>query len=91
MFWNRPICGSAVSSQNFATGRQAFASAFDFAPFDRFPTLKFVLLESGGGCIGSVVDRLDGAHQATFKGKRSPIRMGPSDYFRGPTRDVVAA
>ena len=62
--------------------RQAFTTFFDFATFDRFPTLKLVLLESGAGWIGYWLDRLDGVATATFLGGRAPLKMKPSDYFR---------
>jgi len=74
---------SMLSAVTAADGiRHAFVSAFDFALFDRFPKLKLVLLESGGGWIGHVLDRLDGAYEATFIGNRSPLKMRPSEYFR---------
>ncbi len=41
-----------------------------------------VLLECGGGWIGFMLDRLDGAFEATFIGKRTALKMRPSDYFR---------
>jgi predicted TIM-barrel fold metal-dependent hydrolase len=78
--------GHRLSMLSAVTGvdgvRHALASAFDFALFDRFPTLKFVLLESGGGWIGYMLDRLDGAYDATFIGNRSALKMRPSEYFR---------
>jgi predicted TIM-barrel fold metal-dependent hydrolase len=74
---------SMLSAVTAADGvRHAFVSAFDFALFDRFPKLQLVLLESGGGWIGHVLDRLDGAYEATFIGNRSPLKMRPSEYFR---------
>ena len=62
--------------------RHAFASFFDAALFERFPRLKIVLLECGGGWIGFMLDRLDGAFEATFIGKRTALKMRPSEYFR---------
>ena len=62
--------------------RHAFTTFFDFATFDRFPTLKLVILESGAGWIGYWLDRLDGVVEATFLGGRAPLKHKPSDYFR---------
>jgi len=62
--------------------RQAFTTFFDFATFDRFPTLKLVLLECGAGWIGYWLDRLDGVATATHLGARAPLKLRPSDYFR---------
>lgn len=62
--------------------RHAFSTFFDFATFERFPRLKLVLLESGGGWIGYWLDRLDGVWEATFLGNRTPLKDRPSAYFR---------
>src|SRR5690348_9699201 len=62
--------------------RQAFTTFYDFATFDRFPTLKLVLLECGAGWIGYWLDRLDGVSTATYLGSRAPLKLRPSDYFR---------
>jgi len=62
--------------------RQAFTTFFDFATFDRFPTLKLVLLESGAGWIGYWLDRLDGVATSTYLGGRASLAHRPSDYFR---------
>jgi predicted TIM-barrel fold metal-dependent hydrolase len=62
--------------------RHAFTTLFDYAVFERFPKLKIVLLESGGGWIGYWLDRLDGVFEATFLGNRTALKLKPSDYFR---------
>ena len=62
--------------------RQAFTTFYDFATFDRFPSLKLVLLECGAGWIGYWLDRLDGVATATHLGARAPLKLKPSDYFR---------
>lgn len=62
--------------------RQAFTTFFDFATFDRFPTLKLVLPESGAGWIGYWLDRLDGVATSTYLGGRASLAHRPSDYFR---------
>jgi uncharacterized protein len=74
---------SLLSAVTAADGvRQAFTTFFDFATFDRFPTLKLVLLESGAGWIGHWLDRLDGVATSTFLGGNAPLAHRPSDYFR---------
>jgi predicted TIM-barrel fold metal-dependent hydrolase len=62
--------------------RQQFTTLFDFGVFDRFPNLKVVVLESGGGWIGYWLDRIDAVYGHTFIGTRVPLREKPSDYFR---------
>ena len=62
--------------------RHAFTTFFDFGVFDRFPRLKLVVLESGGGWVGYWMDRLDAVYEATFIGRRVPLREKPSVYFR---------
>lgn len=71
---------AAVSAANGV--REAFTTFFEFATFDRFPTLKLIILESGAGWIGYWLDRLDGVVTSTFIGGRSPLKHKPSDYFR---------
>jgi len=62
--------------------RHAFTTLFDFAVFDRFPRLKIVVLESGGGWIGYWLNRLDAVYEATFVGESVPLAEKPSAYFR---------
>jgi predicted TIM-barrel fold metal-dependent hydrolase len=62
--------------------RHAFTTLFDFGVFDRFPRLRVVVLESGGGWVGYWMDRLDAVYEATFIGRRVPLREKPSVYFR---------
>ena len=62
--------------------RHAFTTLFDHAVFERFPGLRVVLLESGGGWIGHWLDRLDGVFEATFLGNRSALKTRPSELFR---------
>jgi predicted TIM-barrel fold metal-dependent hydrolase len=62
--------------------RQQFTTLFDFGVFDRFPRLKVVVLESGGGWIGYWLDRIDAVYGHTFIGTRVPLEHKPSDYFR---------
>jgi len=61
--------------------QQAFLALFQYGLFDRFPTVKVVLLESGAGWIGAMLDRMDAAY-LTALGKSVPLREKPSFYFR---------
>jgi predicted TIM-barrel fold metal-dependent hydrolase len=62
--------------------RHQFTTLFDFGVFDRFPRLRVVVLESGGGWIGYWLDRIDAVYGHTFIGQRVPLEHKPSDYFR---------
>jgi predicted TIM-barrel fold metal-dependent hydrolase len=62
--------------------RQQFTTLFDHAVFDKFPQLKVLVLESGGGWIGYWLDRIDAVYGHTFIGERVPLEHKPSDYFR---------
>lgn len=48
--------------------------------FDRFPTLKVAIVESGAGYVQYLSDRLDEKY-ARFKGA-SPLKRPPSEYIR---------
>jgi predicted TIM-barrel fold metal-dependent hydrolase len=62
--------------------RHQFTTLFDYGVFDRFPELKVLVLESGGGWIGYWLDRIDAVYGHTFVGTRVPLEDKPSDYFR---------
>ncbi|MEL6984821.1 MAG: amidohydrolase family protein, partial [Actinomycetota bacterium] len=62
--------------------RHQFTSLFDYGVFDKFPRLKVLVLESGGGWIGYWLDRIDAVYGHTFIGGRVPLEHKPSDYFR---------
>lgn len=62
--------------------RHQFTTLFDYGVFDRYPRLKVVVLESGGGWIGYWLDRIDAVYAHTFIGTRVPLEQKPSDYFR---------
>ena len=62
--------------------RHQFTTLFDYGVFDRFPHLKVLVLESGGGWIGYWLDRIDAVYGHTFIGTRVPLKQKPSDYFR---------
>jgi predicted TIM-barrel fold metal-dependent hydrolase len=62
--------------------RHQFTTLFDYGVFDRFPRLKVIVLESGGGWVGYWMDRIDAVYGHTFIGTRVPLKEKPSDYFR---------
>ena len=62
--------------------RHQFTTLFDYGVFDKFPNLKVLVLESGGGWIGYWLDRIDAVYGHTFIGTRVPLENKPSDYFR---------
>lgn len=62
--------------------RHQFTTLFDYGVFDRFPRLKVIVLESGGGWIGYWLDRIDAVYGHTFIGTRVPLERKPSEYFR---------
>ncbi|MEY2471017.1 MAG: uncharacterized protein QOK28_346 [Actinomycetota bacterium] len=62
--------------------RTQFATLFDYAVFDKFPNLKVLVLESGGGWIGYWLDRMDGVYSHTVMAQNAPLKHKPSDYFR---------
>lgn len=61
--------------------QQAFYSLFEFGVFDKFPELKIVVLEAGGGWIASALDRMDGAYESVL-GRAMPLKEKPSFYFK---------
>ena len=62
--------------------RHQFSTLFDYGVFDRFPRLKVLVLESGGGWIGYWLDRMDAVFGHTAIGERVPLANPPSYYFR---------
>mgnify|MGYP001192566752 CR=1 FL=1 len=61
--------------------RHAFTSLFQFGVFDKFPTLKVVVLESGGSWIGYWLDRMDAVYASPLGGSVS-LKETPSFYFQ---------
>ena len=61
--------------------RHAFTSFFHFGTFDRFPRLKLVVLEVGGGWVSYWLDRLDAVYE-TLMGRAMSLRHKPSEYFQ---------
>src|SRR5262249_30881181 len=62
--------------------RHQFTTLFDYGVFDRFPRLKVLVLESGGGWIGYWLRRLHAVYRPTVIRQRVPLEPKPSDYFR---------
>jgi predicted TIM-barrel fold metal-dependent hydrolase len=62
--------------------RHQFTTLFDYGVFDKFPRLRVIVLESGGGWIGYWLDRIDAVYGHTSIGSRVPLKDKPSDYFR---------
>jgi predicted TIM-barrel fold metal-dependent hydrolase len=61
--------------------QQALFALFQYGLFDKFPTVKVVLLESGAGWIGALLDRMDATYE-TALGKSVPLKEKPSFYFK---------
>ncbi len=63
--------------------RHAFTSLFQYAVFEKFPGVRFVILESGAGWIGYWLDRMDTVY-ASPQGiaLRPLLPEKPSVYFR---------
>ena len=85
----RSSCGCSPSVTASDGVRQQFTTLFDYGVFDKFPRLKVVVLESGGGWIGYWLDRIDAVYGHTFIGTRVPLEHKPSDYFRDRVLDLV--
>jgi uncharacterized protein len=74
----------ALWFQNVLGGQgpqQAFYMLFQYGLFDRFPTIKVVVLESGASWIGAALDRMDTTYETTL-GKTVPLKEKPSVYFK---------
>jgi predicted TIM-barrel fold metal-dependent hydrolase len=61
--------------------QQAFLALFQYGLFDRFPSVKVVMLESGAGWIGHMLDRMDAAYDTSL-GRSVPLKEKPSFYFQ---------
>ncbi|MDG2303256.1 MAG: amidohydrolase family protein [Candidatus Binatia bacterium] len=74
-FFHNVTAGDAV--------RHAFTSMFQYGVFGKFPDLKVIVLETGGGWIGYWLDRMDTVY-GTYQGKpvRDLLPELPSHYFR---------
>jgi len=60
----------------------AFSTMFAYGVFEKFPTMRFSVLESGAGWIGWYLDRADAIYSDTLFGAGVPLSEKPSYYFR---------
>ena len=58
----------------------AFTAMLTTGVFERFPRLKYVILESGAGWVAHWLERLDGKYK--IGGMFSPLKESPSFYFK---------
>ena len=59
---------------------QAFTALFQYGLFDRFPGVKVIVLESGAGWAGYLLNRMDAVYR-TSMGRSVPLKELPSFYF----------
>jgi predicted TIM-barrel fold metal-dependent hydrolase len=59
---------------------QAFTALFQYGLFDRFPTIKVVVLESGAGWAGYLLNRMDAVYESPL-GETVRLKEKPSYYF----------
>jgi predicted TIM-barrel fold metal-dependent hydrolase len=62
--------------------QHAFATFFQLGVFDRFPKLRVVVLESGAGWIGYLLDRADAIFTGTPIAQTVRLKEKPSVYFK---------
>lgn len=61
--------------------QQPLTTFFEYAVFDRFPSLKIVVLESGASWLGFWMDRMDSVYEVAL-GRTISLKHKPSDYVR---------
>ncbi|MGH7960799.1 MAG: amidohydrolase family protein, partial [Candidatus Binatia bacterium] len=61
--------------------QQAFFALWQYGLFDRFPTVKTAIVESGAGWIGAALDRMDTTYETSL-GRTVPLKEKPSFYFK---------
>jgi predicted TIM-barrel fold metal-dependent hydrolase len=59
---------------------QAFTALFQYGLFERFPRVKIVVLESGAGWAGYLLNRMDAVYDSPL-GRSVPLKEKPSYYF----------
>jgi predicted TIM-barrel fold metal-dependent hydrolase len=59
---------------------QAFTAMFQYGLFERFPRVKIVVLESGAGWAGYLLNRMDAVYESPL-GESVPLKEKPSYYF----------
>ena len=60
--------------------QQAFVSLFNYGVFEKFPTVKAVVLESQAGWIGQLLDRMDAVWEGPLKAT-TEMKHPPRFYF----------
>lgn len=60
---------------------QAFTALFQQGLFDRFPTVKVIVLESGAGWAGYLLNRMDAVAQTPMGSSNLRLKELPSTYF----------
>ncbi|MGH8009285.1 MAG: amidohydrolase family protein, partial [Candidatus Binatia bacterium] len=60
---------------------QAFTALFQYGLFDRFPKVKVIVLESGAGWAGYLLNRMDAVYDSPMFGTTVPLKEKPSFYF----------
>jgi len=60
---------------------QAFTALFQYGLFDRFPKVKVIVLESGAGWAGYLLNRMDAVYESPMFGTTVPLKEKPSFYF----------
>ena len=60
---------------------QAFTAMFQYGLFERFPTIKVIVLESGAGWAGYLLNRMDAVYDSPL-GDTVRLKEKPSYYFQ---------
>ena len=62
---------------------EAFLGFFHYGVFEKFPRLRFGVLEAGAGWLGAFLDRLDALKKAHMGWHGTvPLKLKPSEYFK---------
>jgi len=74
-FFENVIAGEAV--------RHAFTTFFQYGTFEKFPSLRVIVLECGASWVGYWLDRLDAIYQSPQGALvRERLKDKPSEYFQ---------
>ena len=71
----------ALQCPRWAGPLQAFTALFQYGLFDRFPKVKVIMLESGAGWAGHLLNRMDTVYKTALFGRTVPLKEIPSFYF----------
>ncbi len=61
--------------------QQAFVSLFNYGMFEKFPSVKAIVLESQAGWIGTLLDRMDAVWEGPLQAT-TELKEPPSHYFK---------